>query len=287
MGYDIERFVQPINEGLLCSICRDVLKDPVQAPCEHVYCSACIQEWLIHENNCPEDRRHLWGSDLRPLFRYMRNDLEKLQIRCQNHRADCPHVCSLGSVEAHETECGYVVVKCPCEGCDKSFSRRSRDDHLKVCDFRTKPCPKGCGAAILTLVETNNHSCVSELRSTLDMMRLEMDSKVDDMKKEIELRLDAQRRHMVKRESRLQEQMEVLQNQLETVDQQMTSLVETCSLQSAEIDELKKEKSQFGDSFKTLQTELDATKKMCHCQKGKGHKGKETKDPKPFKITAL
>lgn len=71
MGYDIERFVGYVNEGLLCSICRDVLEDPLQAPCEHAFCTACIHGWLVHHSNCPEDRQMIDVSLLRPLYRYM------------------------------------------------------------------------------------------------------------------------------------------------------------------------------------------------------------------------
>ncbi|MBN3273595.1 RNF41 ligase, partial [Polyodon spathula] len=69
MGYDIERFVGYVNDGLLCCICRDVLENPLQAPCEHAYCTSCIQGWLVHHHNCPEDRQALDLSMLRPLFR--------------------------------------------------------------------------------------------------------------------------------------------------------------------------------------------------------------------------
>ena len=30
MGYDVERFPNPVNDGLLCCICRDVLEEPLQ-----------------------------------------------------------------------------------------------------------------------------------------------------------------------------------------------------------------------------------------------------------------
>lgn len=72
MGYDLERFVGYVNEGLLCCVCRDVLEDPLQAPCEHAFCSSCIHGWLIHHNSCPEDRLPLDITHLRPLFRYHR-----------------------------------------------------------------------------------------------------------------------------------------------------------------------------------------------------------------------
>jgi E3 ubiquitin-protein ligase NRDP1 len=73
MGYDLERFVGYVNEGLLCCVCRDVLELPLQAPCEHAYCDACISSWLIHHHSCPEDRLPLDISTLRPLHRYTRS----------------------------------------------------------------------------------------------------------------------------------------------------------------------------------------------------------------------
>ena len=70
MGFDVDRFVSPVNEGLLCCICRDVLEDAVRAAeCEHAYCRTCIRGWLVHEQKCPEDRTPLQTADLRPLFR--------------------------------------------------------------------------------------------------------------------------------------------------------------------------------------------------------------------------
>lgn len=70
MGYDVERFVGYVNEGLLCCVCRDVLEDPLQAPCEHAFCSTCIHAWLVSHQNCPEDRLSLSIANLRPLYRY-------------------------------------------------------------------------------------------------------------------------------------------------------------------------------------------------------------------------
>lgn len=60
-----------VNEGLLCCVCRDVLERPLQAPCEHAYCSACISSWLVHHHSCPEDRLPLDVGSLKPLYRYV------------------------------------------------------------------------------------------------------------------------------------------------------------------------------------------------------------------------
>lgn len=153
MGYDLDRFVGYVNEGLLCCVCRDVLERPLQAPCEHAYCSACISSWLIHHSSCPEDRLPLDAGSLKPLYRcvlvyvyvalvdatvlkiqtfsllmlllcsdgrYMRNDLTRLQIRCVNAAQGCEAVCSLESLQSHEDQCQFAFVPCT-NACELPF----------------------------------------------------------------------------------------------------------------------------------------------------------------------
>ncbi|KAG2459734.1 RNF41 ligase, partial [Polypterus senegalus] len=64
MGYDIERFVGYVNEGLLCCICQDVLENPTSGICRTCLCSTCIHGWLVHHHNCPEDRQSLDVSSI-------------------------------------------------------------------------------------------------------------------------------------------------------------------------------------------------------------------------------
>lgn len=203
MGLDTERFVGTINEGLLCCICRDVLENPKQAPCEHVYCQDCIEGWLVHENRCPEDRKFLMSSQLRPLFRYMKNDLAKLQIRCKNCEAGCSAIVNMEFIDSHEASCGYTKIQCPSSGCRAMIERRLMEAHLRTCDFRNKDCPNGCGFIIMS-TEDAEHSCMSELRTSIELLRSEMICKVDDQKHDTELRLDMQRNHMIQREAALQ-----------------------------------------------------------------------------------
>ncbi|XP_044863445.1 TNF receptor-associated factor 6-like isoform X1 [Mauremys mutica] len=170
MGYDIERFVGYVNEGLLCCICRDVLEDPLQAPCEHAFCTACIHGWLVHHNNCPEDRQALDMSVLRPLYRYMKNDLNRLQLHCKNGERGCEMVCSLESIDRHERECEYSQIPCSNAGCPVQIERRNLDSHLAVCEYRSRECPNGCGYTILRAEDTQ-HNCVAELRTELELLR--------------------------------------------------------------------------------------------------------------------
>ena len=69
IGFDVERFQSPVDDELLCAICKGVFLDPVIAPCEHVFCSSCINEWLERQNTCPIDRK-----EIRPPMTFEAND---------------------------------------------------------------------------------------------------------------------------------------------------------------------------------------------------------------------
>ncbi|XP_072459635.1 E3 ubiquitin-protein ligase NRDP1-like isoform X6 [Notamacropus eugenii] len=166
MGYDIERFVGYVNEGLLCCICQGVLEDPLQAPCEHAFCTSCIHGWLEYHRNCPEDRQALSKSMLRPLYRYMRNDLNRLQLHCRNGERGCKMICSLESVEQHERECAYGWISCTNTGCPVPSEQLHLSGHLSACEHLSGECPKGYVCTVLILL----HNGITELRSELKLL---------------------------------------------------------------------------------------------------------------------
>ena len=91
MGLDVDRVIEQdaVHSHLKCSICMDVLENPLQAPCQHTFCKQCISQWLNRGNNtCPEDRQKLSLSELKPP-RVIQDLLTKLTIRCKNHKEGC------------------------------------------------------------------------------------------------------------------------------------------------------------------------------------------------------
>ena len=69
MGFDVVRFESPVDEELLCAICKGVFQDPVMAHCEHVFCSSCIEEWLKRQDTCPIDRKVIANTDCHRRYR--------------------------------------------------------------------------------------------------------------------------------------------------------------------------------------------------------------------------
>uniref|UniRef100_A0A8C5I248 RING finger protein 151-like n=1 Tax=Gouania willdenowi TaxID=441366 RepID=A0A8C5I248_GOUWI len=260
MGFDLERFVGYVNEGLLCCVCRDVLERPLQAPCEHAFCSACISSWLVHHHSCPEDRLALDVGSLKPLYRYMRNDLSRLQIRCVNAAQGCEMVCSLESLHTHEDECEFAYVSCSNTGgeyvcyycgCPVQVERRGLEAHLSECNFRSRECPNGCGHILLT-IDQSQHNCVAELRTEVEMLRAEMLCKVEEVRREMESRLDSQRRHMVQKESLLRNEVEELKGQLSRVMCDIRALLGAERLRRQEVVEAELEKRELLELLREL-----------------------------------
>ena len=261
MGFDIERFVGDVNEGLLCSICRDVLEEPLQARCEHAFCSTCIHGWLTHYKTCPEDRHALWPSDLKPIFRYMKNDLDKLKIKCDNEPRGCKEVLCLDSLARHvKEECGYVVVACHNLGCEEKLNRCDLEAHLLICDYQAVTCNKGCGLKVC-MSELDRHNCVAELRKALEQQKINGEHAMDGLRQEFESRLDSHRVHMLYKESALQSQIEDLKS---TVSELMR---ETRSLKSErnvdKLFETDSEKREIMDWLRGLKYRDEIAEKYC------------------------
>ncbi|CAE8742167.1 unnamed protein product [Polarella glacialis] len=86
MGLDDARIFDPhaISETLRCSVCHEVFVDPVYCsgrPCQHVFCSACLEEWLEHQTGCPNCREPIRRQDLRR-HEVIRSFLDELNIKC-------------------------------------------------------------------------------------------------------------------------------------------------------------------------------------------------------------
>ena len=128
MGWDIDRFPEKEtienDDIFMCSVCKNVLQDPLQTPCEHYFCKECIEQWLNLGNiSCPVDREPVNIESLKPESRKTKFQLNRLKIRCKNHRNGCRLMSTIEDMPhmiEHELNC--------CEALQQNSVRQMRND---------------------------------------------------------------------------------------------------------------------------------------------------------------
>jgi hypothetical protein len=154
MGLDINRFSDDVDEEFKCSICLNVLEQPVHGSCGHVFCLTCISVWLESSSShgygsvapsasrlrrgpavgtCPVDRKQLRKEDLIEVALPFRAFLFRLKIKCDYEPYGCKSVLALGALKDHVRDCNFnpdEQVECP-NGCKRILPRKYllKDNH--------------------------------------------------------------------------------------------------------------------------------------------------------------
>ena len=167
-GYDEERFVTTINQNFLCSICFNVLKDPVMCPRnQHCFCRGCITKHLENSQRCPTCNDELTEETLAELNRIVKDYLDELIIHCVYHDRGCHEILQLQHLDGHEATCGYTPVVCTNQGCGETLNQRDIVHHeSEVCEFRKLKC----------------HSC-EEMTKKIEEMEKKMEEKFTSLEK--------------------------------------------------------------------------------------------------------
>ena len=172
-GYEEERFENPVESRLLCPVCSNVLKDPVQCPNEHYFCRSCIGKHL-HENSetCPMCQHYLTEETLTKSPRILTDMLQSLKIRCDHAKRGCRELIKLEFLERHVKSCGYSPTRCTNPGCSEVINQHEKERHKnELCRFRMTVC-NDCKQQVLRK-SSRVHPC---------FMRKEMDDLVKDMR---------------------------------------------------------------------------------------------------------
>ena len=132
MGYEVDRFVNQVDDEFLCSICLGVFESPVHGPCGHTFCVKCIENWIpVNVNACPLDKKPLFKKDLVAVSIPFRNLLNRLDIKCDFEPSGCANVCQMHHLPSHVKVCpfnpdGEMICE---QGCELTFMRRDKDGH--------------------------------------------------------------------------------------------------------------------------------------------------------------
>ena len=173
-GYDVSRFEKAVDDHFHCSICYNVLKEPMMCRNnEHLFCRDCITEHLnTNSHTCPECNEDLTVETLRRA-RVISNVLSGLKIKCNYSHRGCQEYIRLEELDSHVENCDFAPVKCSNEKCEMIVNKREIINHEStVCEYRKVKC----------------HNCVKIEQDAEEMKeRMEaMGEKVGGMEKKIE-----------------------------------------------------------------------------------------------------
>jgi len=91
MGLETDLLVHPerLSPQLICPICTQVLRNPVQTPSDHLFCEDELLEWMTISSFCPVTKLQLLAQDIKKPSRIILNMLAELEIFCPNKVNGC------------------------------------------------------------------------------------------------------------------------------------------------------------------------------------------------------
>ena len=157
-GYDLS-FTDPPDD-LLCMICHHVAKEAHQVECcGKVFCETCIKKAKERIGSCPNCRAE---SSKFKIFcdRMSGRRIKHLKLSCENEDRGCDWSGIFEEYDAHVTECGFVVVDCPNDGCTDKLLKKFLHEHLSLaCRRRLVQCPVCKDKVVHEEMQTHPFSC--------------------------------------------------------------------------------------------------------------------------------
>ena len=135
-------YLGPVDENLVCPICRVALVDPVDTVCDHTFCKECITQALSHSEACPIDRYPLpRDGPLTRAHKIVINQLDALLVKCLCCEAPIPRSMLQNHMEKY---CKDALVKCPGKSCDEVVKRKLSDKGCLHYDVSCPDCEMVC-----------------------------------------------------------------------------------------------------------------------------------------------
>ncbi|XP_078357981.1 TNF receptor-associated factor 2-like [Oculina patagonica] len=148
-----------VDERYLCSLCSNLLKDPVQTGCGHVYCNSCITDLKRDDGSfiCLVDKTPFAAEQVF-LDNFMKREVLSLVVACPNTSDGCVWKGEVRYIEKHLLSCPAERESCPNYSCGQRVKRSDLQRHVEQeCLYRPQPCPF-CGDTITAIVLKNHQA---------------------------------------------------------------------------------------------------------------------------------
>jgi len=122
----------------MCQICLQPFVSPVDTPCSHTFCHACLSAYLRVNPVCPLDRKPVNEMTITPSNLVLKRLLDKLPVTCPNSDS-CQETLQRGSLSDHlRYRCEGTLVACAFAGagCTHRGPQKGMAKHRAECEYR-------------------------------------------------------------------------------------------------------------------------------------------------------
>ncbi|CAH3034357.1 unnamed protein product [Pocillopora meandrina] len=142
-----------VDSRYLCLLCKNILKDPVQTGCGHVYCTSCIPRLKRDDGTyiCLVDKTPFAADQIFP-DNFMKREVLSLVVTCPNSPDGCKWKGEVRYIEKHRSTCPEEKENCSNRNCQERVKRSDLQRHQEhECPYRTQQCQL-CGDSMAAAV---------------------------------------------------------------------------------------------------------------------------------------
>uniref|UniRef100_A0A8C1MK24 Tripartite motif-containing protein 16-like n=1 Tax=Cyprinus carpio TaxID=7962 RepID=A0A8C1MK24_CYPCA len=279
-----------------CSVCLDLLKDPVTIPCGHNYCKRCISECWDQEDrkriySCPQCRRTfsprpVLGKNV--VFAEMVEKLKKTRLQAAPVPVPARRLHRAGSGDVQCDSCTGINQKAvkTCRECRSSYCQTHLEQHENL--FRGKGhnlmdttgrlrqmiCPRhdkmleiycrtdqSCICMMCLMNEHKNHDTVSTA-----VARAEKQAHLEETEKKINRRIQKREKDLQELREAVESHKRSAQSALEDSERIFTELIRSIEKHHSEVKQLIRDQeraavSRAEEQLERLKKEIDDLKR--------------------------
>ena len=158
-------FHSPVSKDILCSLCSELMRDPVHTSCcESYFCKECVTRVQGIKRPCPKCYEVKFDVIDDNKSRSMRGKINALRVYCPMSKSGCKWIGPLEGLDRHlkygdttigSGACQFLAVECP-NKCGTHVPRGEIPKHIRDrCNLRKVSCPF-CG-----FTDTHDHmTCI-------------------------------------------------------------------------------------------------------------------------------